>query len=211
MENISATCSSSPSTKLSIFLSKLTRVDSVESPIHTDASWLAYRSLIWSYLGLPVSTYAAAVMCLAHRDANLLNDSSMMSHSPSPRWIRPKARSFNAGMSYCSASSSDMRCLGHVAEVVDRDRPYRRGGKWTLGTDGGSSQQRVQQSQRPAICDSLWTQTVRILSHPYRDTTGRLGTCHNISGMLRIFAVRTHVTNAMSGTFTIFPFSTRSS
>jgi hypothetical protein len=56
-QSISVACSRSPSTKLSIFLLTLTRVASVvESSIHMDASWLANRHLISSYLHLSQCT-----------------------------------------------------------------------------------------------------------------------------------------------------------
>ena len=56
MESISVACSSSPSAKLSIFLSKLAQVVSVvELFIQTDVSWSLYRLLISSYLPLSVS------------------------------------------------------------------------------------------------------------------------------------------------------------
>jgi hypothetical protein len=113
-ESVSVTCSRSPSKKSSIFLSTPVRVASVvERSIHTDASWLAYRLLISSYLR-PVGLKSTMVMCPAHLDANLLKDSSTMSHIPSPLRIWFRARVFSAGTSYCSENTSDIVNSAHV-------------------------------------------------------------------------------------------------
>jgi len=92
-----------------------------------------------------------------------------------------------------------------------RYRLYLRVGRWTLGTVWGPYHQGARQSLRSAICDSHRTQTARTRSLLCRDTSETLGTCRNVNKMPGRFLVCTHVTNAMSGIFTTFPFSMYSS
>ena len=49
-----------------------------------------------------------------HRDANLLKDSSTISHFVSPRRIPPSARLFNTGRPYCNEGLSGTRSAGLV-------------------------------------------------------------------------------------------------
>ena len=54
--------------------------------------------------------------CLAHRDANILNASSTMSHFSSSLRIWPRARAFNAGTSYCG----EVCQMAYILTVIRR-------------------------------------------------------------------------------------------
>ena len=98
-------------------------------------------------------------------------------------------------------------------EVVnERRKPCPRVGRWTLGTVGGYCHERVWRSLRFVICDSHEIQTVRTLLRSCKGTSETLGTYDDdVNEMMEGLLVCAHVTNAMSGILTIFPFSTRSS
>ena len=90
-------------------------------------------------------------------------------------------------------------------------KPCLQAGRWILEMDEGPCHPLGQRFLRFVICDLLQTQTTRTLSHPYRDTSEKLGTWNTINVVLRGSLTVTHVTNAMSGILTTFPFSTCSS
>ena len=132
-----------------------------------------------------------------------------MSHFPSSLRMWFRARVFNAGTSYCRESSSGTGCSERITSA--RYRPCLRVDRWTLGMVWEPYYQRVRRSLHFATCDSHRTQMVRTLSNLCKDTSETLGTCYNVNKMSERFLVCTNVTNAMSGIFTTFPFSTCSS
>ena len=208
-ETVSAACSSSPWTKLPIFFSILVRITSVVSSIQVYASFSTYRFLISSYLRLYISEHSARKTHPTHLDANLLNDSSTISHFPSSPRMRFRARVFNAETSYCGKGVQNRLWVENRTQ--NGYRPCPRVGRWTSEMAGGLCLQNNRPCQRFAICDSLLTQTVRTLSHPCKDRPETLGTCDEVNGNPKVLLASTHVTYAISGIFTTFPFSTRSS
>ena len=182
-ETVSAACSRLPSTKALIFISILVRVASVESSTQIYASCSTYRLLISSYLHHLISVRSTRTAYPAYLDANLLNDSSTMSHLDSSSRILFSARVFNAGTSYCREALSGHRHIEQVPE--DRCWPYPRVDRWTLGTAGGPCLQMGWRFLYFETCGSPPIQTAQNLSHPCRDTSKKLGTCNDINEILR--------------------------
>ena len=209
-EIVSVACSRSPSTKLSIFLSTLARVASVESVTQAWASCSTYRFLISAYLHPLVNKQSALAMCFAYRDVNLLNDSSTMSHLLSSLRMRFNARVFNVGTSYCDEVLSDARYTELSIEKT-RHKLYPQVGRSTSETVEGPCCQKGPRFLHFVICDSPRTQTVRTRLRPYRDTTEKPGIYSTINENLKRSQTSTHVTKAISGILTTFPFPTCSS
>ena len=73
-----------------------------------------YKLLISSYLCLSFGIWSALVMFPAHRDVNILKDSSTMSHLASSPRMCFRARVFSTGISYCGGRSSDIGYSGQT-------------------------------------------------------------------------------------------------
>ena len=139
----------------------------------------------------------------------MLNDSSTMSHFGSSPRIRFRARVFNVGTSYCGEALSDAWCIEYV--TMGGYWPYPRVGIWTLEMVGGPCLQRGCRFLLFGLCDSAPIQMAQTLSRRCRGTSEKLGTCDGVGGALEEVSSSTHVTNAMSGISTTFPFSMHSS
>ena len=155
-----------------------------------------------------VSIRSTSMTFPAHWDANLLNDSSTMSHFANPLRMQLSARVFNAGTSYwvrvCQLSSNPCQWGMRHGLYLQVDR-------WTSGMVEGPYRQGDWRFLRFEIDDSHLTQTVQNLSRSCRGTSKMLGTWNDINELKMDSIARTHVTSAISGILTTFPLLTLSS
>jgi hypothetical protein len=70
-----------------------------------------------------VSKESISMASSTHWDANLLNDSSTMSHCANPQRMQFSARLFNAGTSYCNSGLSGVECARSIYRL------YLQGGR----------------------------------------------------------------------------------